>query len=329
MAPFFNEFALSGKDMGFLCKEYSVIREVPEMKVADFLMQTLVGSVEHTRNGYDRLKSVQDKNQKLFLPSFSIAISDQKVREESKEVAYSILNAIEAILNGQGMILSSRKVLILGAKGNIGSYLCKYLESRLHGTNQDLIQVDIKFSKSERFNCRTIGEIEREEFLSRDLILGVIGCSILRREHFEDLILNGTKSKILIASGSTKTAEYTDLIHWLDELSFSEDKKIGGHPVRLEFDRILDPQSGIDQGGKVSFFVSKDGVEIEKTFFLLSDLSPINFLFYGVPTEGMDAIIGQLASVALGMADQSKNGRILPPGLYAVDHEIDTWGNPI
>lgn len=97
----------------------------------------------------------------------------------------------------------------------------------------------------------------------------------------------------------------------------------------MEFDRILDPQSGIDQGGKVSFFVSKDGVEIEKTFFLLSDLSPINFLFYGVPTEGMDAIIGQLASVALGMADQSKNGRILPPGLYAVDHEIDTWGNPI
>ncbi|ABJ76989.1 hypothetical protein [Leptospira borgpetersenii] len=329
VAPFFNEFALSGKDMGFLCKEYSVIREVPEMKVADFLMQTLVGSVEHTRNGYDRLKSVQDKNQKLFLPSFSIAISDQKVREESKEVAYSILNAIEAILNGQGMILSSRKVLILGAKGNIGSYLCKYLESRLHETNQDLIQVDIQFSKSERFNCRTIGEIEREEFLSRDLILGVVGCSILKREHFEDLILNGTKSKILIASGSTKTAEYTDLIHWLDELSFSEDKKIGGHPVRLEFDRILDPQSGIDQGGKVSFFVSKDGVEIEKTFFLLSDLSPINFLFYGVPTEGMDAIIGQLASVALGMADQSKNGRILPPGLYAVDHEIDTWGNPI
>lgn len=80
MAPFFNEFALSGKDMGFLCKEYSVIREVPEMKVADFLMQTLVGSVEHTRNGYDRLKSVQDKNQKLV---FAI-IFHCNFRSESK-----------------------------------------------------------------------------------------------------------------------------------------------------------------------------------------------------------------------------------------------------
>ncbi|MGJ4753392.1 hypothetical protein [Leptospira kmetyi] len=329
IAPFFNDFALAGKDVDFLCKEYSVKREAPKMKVSEFLSQTLVGTVEHTRNGYDRLKSVRDKNEKLFLPAFSIAISNQKVREESKEVAYSILNAIEAILNGQGMILSSRKILVLGAKGNIGSFLCKYLESRLHETNQDLVQVDLKVSKPNKHDYATIDEIAREEFLSRDLILGVIGNSILKREHFEDLILNGNKSKILIVSGSTKTAEYTDLIHWIDELSFSDDKKIGGLPARLEFDRILDPQSGIDQGGKVTFYVSKDGKEIEKTFFLLSDLSPINFLFYGVPTEGMDAIIGQLASAALGMADQSKKGKILPPGLYAVDHEIDPWGNRI
>ncbi|MCG6166582.1 hypothetical protein [Leptospira sanjuanensis] len=327
IAPFFNEFAIAGKDVEFLCKEYSVNRATPKLKVADFLSQTLIGSVEHTRNGYDRLKNVEDKNQKLFLPAFSIAISNQKVREESKEVAYSILSAIESILNGQGMILSSRKILILGAKGNIGTFLCKYLRSRLHDTNQDLVQVDLKVSEPGNLDYRTIDEIAREEFLSRDLILGVVGISILKKEHFEDLILNGTKSKILIASGSTKTAEYTDLIHWLDELSFSEDKKIGGYPARLEFDRILDPQSGIDQGGKVTFNVSKDGKEIEKTFFLLSDLSPINFLFYGVPTEGMDAIIGQLASATLGMADQSKKGKLVAPGLYAVDHQIDPWGN--
>jgi hypothetical protein len=164
---------------------------------------------------------------------------------------------------------------------------------------------------------------------SRDLILGVIGNSILKKEHFEDLILNGTKSKVLISSGSTKTAEYTDLIQWINDLSFSDEKKIGGFPAKLEFDRILDPQSGIDQGGKVTFCVNKNGQEIEKTFFLLSDLSPINFLFYGVPTEGMDAIIGQLASATLGMADQSKKGKLLEPGLYAVDHQIDSWGNPL
>lgn len=329
VAPFFNDFALNGKDVSFLCKEYSVSVEAPKITVAELLTQTLVGTVEHTRNGYDRLKSVQDKNKKLFLPAFSIAISNQKVKEESKEVAYSILNAIETILNGQGLILSSRKILILGAKGNIGTFLCKYLESRLHETNQELIQVDLKVEKPGNQNYRTIDEIPKEEFYSRDLILGVIGNSILKKEHFEDLILNGNKSKILISSGSTKTAEYTDLIQWINDLSFSDEKKIGGYPARLEFDRILDPQSGIDQGGKVTFFVNKDGQEIEKTFFLLSDLSPINFLFYGVPTEGMDAIIGQLASAALGMADQNKKGKRLDPGLYAVDHQIDAWGNLI
>ncbi|MBM9575955.1 hypothetical protein JWG45_02205 [Leptospira sp. 201903070] len=329
VAPFFNEFALNGKDVSFLCKEYSVPTEAPKISVADLLTQTLVGTVEHTRNGYDRLKNVQDKNKKLFLPAFSIAVSNQKVKEESKEVAYSILNAIETILNGQGMILSSRKILILGAKGNIGTFLCKYLESRMHETNQELIQVDLKVEKPGNRNYRTIDEIPKEELYSRDLILGVIGNSILKKEHFEDLILNGTKSKVLISSGSTKTAEYTDLIQWINDLSFSDEKKIGGFPAKLEFDRILDPQSGIDQGGKVTFCVNKNGQEIEKTFFLLSDLSPINFLFYGVPTEGMDAIIGQLASATLGMADQSKKGKLLEPGLYAVDHQIDSWGNPL
>ncbi|MBM9500014.1 hypothetical protein JWG44_07090 [Leptospira sp. 201903071] len=329
VAPFFNDFALNGKEVSFLCGEYSVSLEAPKITVAELLTETLVGTVEHTRNGYDRLKSVQDKNKKLFLPAFSIAVSNQKVKEESKEVAYSILNAIETILNGQGLILSSRKILILGAKGNIGTFLCKYLESRLHESNQEVIEVDLKVEKPGNRNYRTIDEIPKEEFYSRDLILGVIGNSILKKEHFEDLILNGTKSKVLISSGSTKTAEYTDLIQWINDLSFSDEKKIGGYPVRLEFDRILDPQSGIDQGGKVTFCIDKDGQEIEKTFFLLSDLSPINFLFYGVPTEGMDAIIGQLASAALGMADQSKKGKLLDPGLYAVDHQIDSWGNLI
>lgn len=329
VAPFFNEFALFGKSLPSVCGEYSINGNVPDVPFSKFLSETLVGTVEHTRNGYDRLNSVLDKKGGLFLPSYSIAISDQKVREESKEVAYSILNAIEAILNGQGMILSSRKLLVLGAKGNIGTFLCKYLESRLHETDPGPIRVDLKVSEPGGLQYATMDEIPKDEFYSRDLILGVIGTSILKKSHIEDLVINGSKSKVLIASGSTKTAEYTDLIDWLNELSFSEDKKIGGFPAKLEFDRILDPQSGIDQGGKVTFFVEKDGREIEKTFFLLSDLSPINFLFYGVPTEGMDAIIGQLASCALGIADQSGKGKLPGPGLYAVDRQIDAWGNPL
>ena len=55
-------------------------------------------------------------------------------------------------------------------------------------------------------------------------------------------------------------------------------------------------------------------------------MSPINFLFYGVPTETMDLIISQLTSVSLGLLNQYKSGELPEPGLYAVDHQIDEWG---
>jgi len=51
------------------------------------LAQVLVGTVEHTKNGYDRLSSVIQKHGGLKLPAYSIAISHKKIQEESKEVA--------------------------------------------------------------------------------------------------------------------------------------------------------------------------------------------------------------------------------------------------
>jgi len=66
-----------------------------------------------------------------------------------------------------------------------------------------------------------------------------------------------------------------------------------------------------------------------KQLFLLADLSPINFLYYGVPTEIMDAILSQLLRVSLGMNRHCLLRTLPPPGLYAVDHQIDEWGNKI
>ena len=97
--------------------------------------------------------------------------------------------------------------------------------------------------------------------------------------------------------------------------------------MTLQFERIKDPQSNIDQGGIVKFSIQKESEKIEKIFYLLSDLTPVNFLFYGVPTETMDIIIRQLTTVGLGMVDQFKKNQLPPPGLYAVDKEIDEWGN--
>jgi hypothetical protein len=112
-------------------------------------------------------------------------------------------------------------------------------------------------------------------------------------------------------------------------LALEKEPKISGIPVILKFERIRDPQSNIDQGGIVKFFIEKNGIKIEKHFYLLSDLTPVNFLFYGVPTETMDMIIRQLTTVSLGLIHQFQTGELPEPGLYAIDSEIDEWGNKI
>jgi hypothetical protein len=262
--------------------------------------------------------------------AYSIAISKNKVVEESKEVAHSILSAIESILHGQGMILSSKKMIILGAMGNIGSFLSKYVrEGRLHDSNKELIQVDIRYPLVTREAYRTLSEIPEDLFLSLELFIGVIGASILKREFLEKLILKGSKTRLIFASGSTKTVEFSELSDYLYEVFSMESPMIGEVPVQISYDKIIDPQTNTIQGTKVLISFLSQGSKVEKTIYLLGDLSPINFLFYGVPTETMDLIISQLTSVSLGLLHQYKKGKLPANGLYAVDHQIDEWGRQL
>jgi len=103
------------------------------------LMPRLVGTVEHTRNGFDRLCEVERKHGRLALPAFSIAISKRKRVVEAREVATSVLGAIETVLNAGGRILSRRSCLVLGSRGAIGAELCKALGTRLDAPEQCLL----------------------------------------------------------------------------------------------------------------------------------------------------------------------------------------------
>lgn len=335
IAPFLSQFALDGATLVEVCKEYH-LTEVPSsipqnILFQDFYSEVVIGSVEHTRNGYDRLLEVVKTREKLFLPAYSIAISNQKVKEESKEVAHSILKAIEDVLHGQGKILSRRKFLVLGAAGNIGTFLCKYLiHGRLHDTNDHLIQVDIKNEPNpSTWSYSSIDQVDESILLKTDLILGVIGESILAEAFWEKIILYGEAKNIYIASGSTKTVEFSQFIDWVNLFLTGKKTEIQGVKVEVESSRIIDPQSQMDQGGLVLFRFKRNQPKVEKYLYLLSDLSPVNFLYYGAPTEIMDSIISQLLTVSLGMVDQYKKNALPRPTLYAVDHEIDIWGKAI
>jgi hypothetical protein len=328
LAPILNSCAREGLGTREVFEKYMVETSLKDELFSDWLCSVVIGSVEHTKNGYDRLREVKEANSGLCLPAYSIAVSDSKAKEESQEVAHSILSAIESILHQSGLVLSRRKILVLGAAGNIGSFLCRYLvNGRLHESNTDLLQLDNTFSGSAPCQYAALEDIPEDELCSRDLFIGVVGKSVLTRQSLEKMLLQGESKRLFFASGSTKTVEFSGLSDWLYELSSSETPKIGDTPVQIKHARINDPQSAIDLGAKITFQFEKDGALIQKKLYLLGDLSPINFLYYGVPTEMMDTILSQLLRVSLGLNQQHKASKLLPPDLYAVDKEIDEWGN--
>jgi hypothetical protein len=339
LAPFLNEYSLMGKTVSEVFKLY-LLGSDNTSKFSDWIKDILIGTIEHTRNGYDRLEKVQTDFSKLFKPAYSIAVSKNKIVIEAKEVAHSILSAIESILHSQGLILSSRNIIVLGSDGNIGKFLLEYLKpGRLEPKEDNLIGVDIKYHsehcKHSVLMYRTLNDIPKDVFYSLDLFIGVIGESILKDSNIEELILYGNKPKLFFASGSTKNLEFLHLANWIE--SVMETNEIAGFSVSSEYSRTYDPQTGLELGGKLVLkfdTTSKTDLQknlpyLEKTIYLLGDLTPINFLYYGVPTETMDIIISDLTTVSLGMVDQFKQNKLPSPLVYGVDISIDSWGNAL
>ena len=329
VAPHFNRYAAAGMRLHTVLSMYHVGVDVADDDFGAWYRRTTLGTVEHTRNGYNRLAE-SNRVQPCIVPAFSIAISRLKTEEESKEVAHSVLNAVESILYAQGLTLSARRPMVLGAAGNIGTCLCRYLlHGKLHEDHQDLVQIDSAYVRSDGLCFPTISEAPESLLLNRDLFLGVIGESILTEELIVKLLVHGNAPRLFFASGSTKTLEFTHLIAFLRDLGHADAPRIGNHPVELGHARILDPQTGLDQGGLVTLKINTDRGVIRKDLYLLGDLSPVNFLYYGVPSERMDGVMAQLARLSLGVVGLSDAGTLPESGLYAVDHEVDEWGRPL
>ncbi|MBL8018410.1 MAG: hypothetical protein JNM27_01980 [Leptospirales bacterium] len=288
--------------------------------LAAWLQDFFCGSVEHTRNGYDRLLAVQTKHKRLQFPALSIAISNTKREMESREVSVSILHAIESVLHGQGLVLSNRRALVLGSRGAIGRCLVSHLKDRMGPASVSGVDIIVNAKNQ---NDQGIAEAATPAKLSHhllydaDIIIGVIGKSILTDDLIGDLILNHKRPSIFFASGSTKTLEFTHLSQFIEKLRRMKEPSIKGKSVRVESEPVRDPQTGLIQGSKIRIELNKQ----VRSLYLLGGLTPINFLYYGVPTETMDPVLTQLVQAAAGLT-RNRNGKHLPARLLAVDHEI-------
>lgn len=329
LAPRLNRACLQQQDvhsfLGDLDTEEDDARPLREV-----LDEVLLGTVEHTRNGFDRLVAVEGEHGGLAFPAFSIAVSRLKVEREAQEVATSVLNAVENVLHGVGRVLSRRNCIVLGSRGAIGSRLVASLNGRLNDPAGQLAGVDLASAAAQPATtafpeARHYRDLPEQVRLRVDLFLGVIGASILEGEDLEEWLLRGHAAELILASGSTKTEEFAGLASWMEARLHEANPRIGGTAARIETLELSDPLTGRLFGHRYRFHL---GARPARDVIFLANLTPVNFMFYGVPTELIDEVLAQLLSCSLGLVRRSARAKI-PTRLHAVDRDITASGDPL
>ena len=329
LAPALMDAMARGLTVGQFARElgHDVADERPVAAVAK---QRTIATVEHTRNGFDRLEQVRIEHGHLPLPTYSIAISRLKRSVESCEVAASVLSAIESVLNAAGRVLSRRRCLVLGSRGAIGGELCRHLRTRLDRPAQTLTGVDLKVDRTTDAlgitEAHRLEDLSEARWLDTDLVIGVTGESVLRGGDIETWLRESDHDTLTLVSGSTKKVEFAAIMRWFDDLVHQDAPRIDGARVSPHVHEMLDPRTARAYGHRWVF--DFDGARPTKTIMTLANLTPVNFLFYGVATEIIDEVLAQLLSVSLSAAgdrlDPAMFGRLL-----AVDRDVDADGEPL
>jgi len=299
----------------------------------DRLDSVLIGSVEHTRNGMNRLLAAAEEYGDLAFPAFTIAASRRKIEVEAREVAVTVLNAVENVLHATGRILSRRQCVVLGSRGAIGSHLVRGLRERLIVPAGQLAGVDLKVTDAESAvfggpESPTYAGLPEARRLGVDLILGVTGESVLQGKDLEHWLLRGDSAELAFASGSTKTEEFRDLATWLDGLLNDRAPRVGGWPVRISVWEVKDPITNRLYSHRYRFDIQGDNGQRRRDVVFLANLTPVNFMFYGVPTEVIDGVLSDLLGCGLGLLRRAKREE-MPRTLQVVDRDITASGEPM
>jgi len=306
----------------------AVPEEERQQPIKAWLAGRFAGGVEHTRNGYDQLRACMAACGSLAFPSYTMAISDYKNREEGRGAAMSILAACEVIMNSQGDSLYTRRGVVIGAAGNIGRFLLEHLAARVRPDHA--CGVDKCADGPLPFPVfRSFEDMPADALAETDLILGITGRAIILPGTLQQLLLYGHGQRLYLASGSTKNIEFQALLEWLQTLMKEPAPCIDGYPVELEASAIRDPLTEISHGTCLRIVFQgpayPPGVSPQnptKDIMLLADGMPLNFNFYGVPSEIIDRVMAQLMRMCLLCVD----GTNRPADLYVLDYTVDEQG---
>jgi hypothetical protein len=324
LVPELTRHAFAGATVGDLAAAYgagTVPATLARRPLRAVLEERFVGSVEHTRNGFDRLAAVERDLGGLVRPAYSIAVSRLKVEDEAAEVAAGVLAALEAVLHARGQVLSQRRALVLGSRGAIGRRIVRAL-GKGDRIRSDVLGIDLRVRGREGAEAREWRALPAAARRDVDLVIGVTGASVLGPAEVEELVLHGRPRTIYFASGSTKTVEFRRVADWVERLLATRSPRLGGRPLTIAPQEVSDPQSGRLHGTAFTLRIGAGRTAHETTLVFVANLTPVNFLFYGVPTEVMDAVMAQLLRAVLALLDDVASARPLAPRLYAVDRDI-------
>jgi len=350
VAPLFNRGALTGDTVASFRAQHGIPVDPETDSILDPLLADalapLVGTVEHTRNGYDKVQAVALEFGRLVKPMFTIAVSYVKTQVESWSVSTTCLNAIENAMMCCGAVLRARNVCVLGSRGNIGGCGVDMLCNRLEDPEEQLIGIDIKVGLDDDSTTRPVWlpspyrqrttakrsgvreyrsfqDIPKEVRRGVDLIFGITGGrsqaaggdsweETLTVADVEFWLCEGASRQLWLASGSTKTKEFEVVMRWADEGAARGNVPCRGGAWLVWTEDLRDPLSNRDYGAVYTF---RQG-PAEKRLLVVCDWKPVNFLFYGVPTEDIDVILAQLLDVTLAL----RRNPGAPPEVHAVDY---------
>ncbi len=360
ITPILNQSAIDERTVTEVREEYFCPPdEITDLKLGNSLKMSDIlknnkakGSVEYTRNGYDHDIDTQNTcGGKLFIPNMTVAVSFKKTQIEASGVAESCLNAITSAMYSYGMVLKHRDALVIGSRGNIGRWFIRSLHSRLDRRGLDstekprVIGCDLKVgckpemkpipSWQKRDDEPALQNIEERASYDHfdkarvhelDLVIGITGGptsghQTMGREHLIDWLANGNKNTIFIASGSTKTDEFPDLLAWVNEALEVSTISLLGRKSTIAKMNLKDAISKRSFGARYQFVIEgKNGAKSQtKNVIFLNNLMPINFLFFGVPTEIIDQTLAQLLSVTANLHRQA--AKIDIPRVFAIDYD--------
>ena len=250
-----------------------------------------------------------------------------------------------------GMVLQHRNALVIGSRGNVGRWLIRALHACLDcrgldcAENSKLIGCDIKVGREhaadiipawqKRDDEPALPDLKEQACYNDfnptrlhdlDLIIGVTGGptpghQTMSREHLIDWLVNGNRDTLFIASGSTKTDEFPDLLDWVNEILEAPTVDLLGRETTVAKIDLKDALTKRTFGARYQFVITgKDGAKAQtRNVIFLNNLMPINFLFYGVPTEIIDQTLAQLISVTVNLHRQAH--RIDRPRVFATDYD--------